>query len=589
MRFRWPTVGVAGLLWIIAGCSQGRSAAPAPPAREPSPPPPAAEQMAARTSAPAIAPTQQGDPAPPVIERVWLQPFIMLPDGSGGYGLDDVTVTGTTAKVPVQPFALNVQLKPWPGAEWFSRVQVEGGGTVQVDGTEHGLLRVTFPEGPAGTRLTVTLPGADGKERVTYRLERVELPRASLAVQVDGAWVPVSPEQVYPAVSPQIRITFDRPMARATVEQALQRFAWPHGGAAAPEGLTVAWQDDQTVTVSIKKAPPIFAWSLGGARAQDGLPLNSPMPALHFGEPAYLVAIDPTTGQEERLTNLPAELRGGGVIAGGQKLLLEGIRHEYIGAIAPRWIRWLIHLDGRTETLPFAGDKFLYVDAAGRLQAFQRGERLAHGLSPDGTRVASLYAEGFGRTDPPPGYLYPHDLVIQSTDGQVLQVVRRVMNLYAPPKDYPLRATLVWSPDGKRIATLSDEPDGGAIAVVDLTTGEVRRVATLPPDMGHGTPYSFFWNGDRFLVGPVLFDASGRVERKLPGYGPFSPDGRWILLHRAADHDADPAWGEVEIASLQTGEVRMLGEGMVLGWRADGKALVARWADWRSRFVANGL
>jgi hypothetical protein len=85
----------------------------------------------------------------------------------------------------------------------------------------------------------------------------------------------------------------------------------------------------------------------------------------------------------------------------------------------------------------------------------------------------------------------------------------------------------------------------------------------------------------------MLPDGSGGYG--LPGYGPFSPDGRWILLHRAADHDADPAWGEVGIASLQTGEVRMLGEGMVLGWRADGKALVARWADWRSRFVANGL
>lgn len=581
MLLRRRTAGVAVVaLLVIAGCASSPSRSePPPPAAAGEKPAPSAEPTPPVVTPPVATPKA----VTPKVDRVDYSMFINLPNGSG-YTVPHMEITGQHAKVPTLPFNLRLELKPWPQADFRSKVQVTGGGTVLTDWTFTGAVDISFPEGSAGSVLSVTLPEIDGMESVTYHLERTEPVKMTAEVQVNDAWVPAQPDQVYPAESAQVRLTFDRPMDRPGLEHWLQHTAWPSDRPNL-EGIEITWPDDRTVLVRLPKAPPVVAWTLTQVRGTDGLPLVAVVPALHFGEQPFLVAIDPATGEEERLTALPVEVGSGTVSPNGKSLLLEGIRHQTVGHSHTGYSRWLVGAGTQTKPLPFEEQRYLYFSPDGRLQSLEQREGArSYTASPDGTRIAHLYMDGWGKQELP-GYLYPHDLVIQSPDGQVVQVVRQAMSLYAPPKDYPLRATLVWSPDGKRIATLTDAPEGqGAIVVIDLATGQAERIATLPPEMGRGAPYPFFWNGEHFVVGKTLFDSAGKVKRELPGSGPFSPDGKWLLFQRGVEGHWDPAWGAVGLLSVDTGEVKPLGEGMVLGWRSDGKALVARWTDWRFRY-----
>jgi|GEM_PF-3933991 len=583
MQYRKVAAGLAILLLLATGCSKGQA------------PPDGTEAETnhqATRSSPGSQPANPGNPqetpTPVRIDRAWYSLKVTQPTGE--YLADHLPLPSLAGTVPVQPFTLNVQLTPWPDPEWFSQVEVQGVITSQPNPflLGQGILSLDFPEGTAEQVLSVTLPNVNGEESVTYRLERRELPTMTMEIHTGTDWVPVSPAQAYQAEHPMLRFTFDQPVNKVSVNEALKSPVWPYD---AKVELNWRWADDQTVLVDLKTFPPALAWSFTGVRTVSGLPLTASVPAVHIAQPAQLIAIDPINQSERVIGTVPVELTAGGVSPSGQHLLLHGDWVRVSGMDWSEGVSWLYPLNGaepqRLERAA-AGITFFPLTSDSPVTV-ERTTGQAHALSPDRTLIAKLYDEDFGTTEEP-GWLYAHDLVIQDLEGKRVQVIRNVMKLFAPPKEYPLRPTLVWSPDGKRIATLTDEPGrGGAILVIDLESREIKRVATLPADGPPATTYDLAWNGDRFIVGRSVLDSGGNLLMTLPGSGSFSPDGKWIQVRVPVPDHHDPSWGEIGLAPLEGGDVQMLGEGMPVGWLPSGELLIIRWPDWRHRYMPLGI
>jgi Tol biopolymer transport system component len=122
--------------------------------------------------------------------------------------------------------------------------------------------------------------------------------------------------------------------------------------------------------------------------------------------------------------------------------------------------------------------------------------------------------------------------------------------------------------------------------VADLTTGALRTLAAnLPGVRSSWDSVTWAPDGSKLLAGTALVDAAtGQVLQRVEvGAGqPFwSKDGQWLLFGAMGWNQ----WSEVTLYDLRTGRSTSLGEGLALGWRPDGTAVVIRWPNARYRLI----
>ncbi|HYG60383.1 MAG TPA: hypothetical protein VD902_20115, partial [Symbiobacteriaceae bacterium] len=283
-------------LAILSGCVRG------PVKDEPSLPVSAPEQEPAAKETPPVP-----APAPaPITASTIATAEIRMGESLGGSGssLGFRNLEPGDSLVPSDEFVLFMELQPPPDLAWFRAVTISGADySLREEDFGHGWLQLRFQEGQAGSTIMVSLPPLQGAEQTVYRLTRVDPPRPSLSVEVNGQWQPVRNDVVYPEQNLKLRMSFSAPVDRDTV-----RLPAGPPGTSSPhplmKGTVLTWLDDQTVIARWDQAPPVIVWTVIGARGQNGIFLVGPVPAVYTGPAPYLAAVDPMTGSERRLKDV---------------------------------------------------------------------------------------------------------------------------------------------------------------------------------------------------------------------------------------------------------------------------------------------
>jgi tricorn protease len=154
--------------------------------------------------------------------------------------------------------------------------------------------------------------------------------------------------------------------------------------------------------------------------------------------------------------------------------------------------------------------------------------------------------------------------------------------------DHPYRDfDIDWSPDGKKLAFVSERDGNREVYIVDIRTRELKRLTNTPDAAESNPKWSPTGNYVAFIRGPfgrqLCWVDVNTGEEKVVVEGPFigefawSPDGRWICLNRS-----DPANNvtDLYIVPWNGGEpvnvTRMPYWNGSIVWTKDGKNIVFR-------------
>jgi dipeptidyl aminopeptidase/acylaminoacyl peptidase len=188
-------------------------------------------------------------------------------------------------------------------------------------------------------------------------------------------------------------------------------------------------------------------------------------------------------------------------------------------------------------------------------------------FSPDGTKIAYMIngkIDAQNRTR--------DTLVIVNTDG----TERRKLTDEAISINDGFES-LDWSPDGTKIACLTESVDRGYdIIVVDIDDAETHRITTdqLPKLMPVFSPDSkkiAFCSGEKVgsivSVGISIIDVDGANRRNITissdastTYPRWSPDGKSIIVTQLNVGSPDPVAGTLKLVDVESGNTTVLGQ-----------------------------
>ncbi|MFZ5815055.1 MAG: hypothetical protein ACOY93_07095 [Bacillota bacterium] len=281
-------------------------------------------------------------------------------------------------------------------------------------------------------------------------------------------------------------------------------------------------------------------------------PEPEPAPAL----PPRLVALDPATGQEQVLGEVPPDIQTASLSPDGKRLLAIFLKRE-LKAHA-----FLMELaTGRSWEQPHPVDLYFrlgwwegtaFIASRGRVQAWEpeagRWEALEsqgrywQSLSPDGRYLAGFtydFDAVHAHDWRPPATVVLFDLK-ERTERAYPEVVRARIH----PHGYQF--PMIWTEDGSGLLLRDRISREGFRSVrLDLASGQVTETAEETPT---GDPWA----------------------RTYPG------PGGWA--YRLSD------WGPVKLVGPD-GSEREWGEGRTVGWLPDGRLLVIRWEGSDRRII----
>ncbi|MCH7345342.1 PDZ domain-containing protein [Pelomonas sp. CA6] len=131
----------------------------------------------------------------------------------------------------------------------------------------------------------------------------------------------------------------------------------------------------------------------------------------------------------------------------------------------------------------------------------------------------------------------------------------------------------LWSPDGERVAFISDEPGMRHQVVLSDQRGEQAPRKILLPELGYYTLLAWSPDGRRLVLQdnhlnlyqmPLEGRTAGQLERidrtlrRAPFDLGFSPDGRWLAYTVVGENH----FSQIRLADLQTGRRHTLTDGM---------------------------
>lgn len=527
---------------LLSGCSRPAVTPPAEPA-----PPPVVER------APAPEPTPTPAPQPPVITPVSMavgslrRPFYA--DMSVISGVNAVTIDE-------EGFDLFFSLPPETTREQAQaalRIEAPVSPELSFSAQPAELyVFMRFPTGKVGesinVRLTGLLPGLTGD--LGFALTRGPSPRVTVELSRNGGdWEPLT---AIPVLSPQpLAFRFrlhggaDVFRARLQIERALEgvkyRFEQP-----APD----------TLVVTVPESPPLLFFDFRGVPGEHGVIMNAGA-TVYIGEPPILALLDPATGQEQVLMEVPADLLRGSMSPDGNWLLLSGMAPEqpwednvWMANLQTKELRLT---DLRDEPyrpvpkvwlpdrllLPYQGRLQTWHLKSGTTETYQGDAEFWQTASPDGRYIVG-YSVDYGREDQ--NWLAPASLFIHDVQKGTDAVLPDLVQYRVPHKGVYLFVRTIWEADGRHILVQDVRWANNALAVgfvrVDVTTGQTE-------------PYT----------GPT--PAPQRVEEWHP-----SPGG-WQVRNYGP-------WAQVSLRAPD-GTEQEAGPGLVVGWTSQGKLLLVRW------------
>jgi len=500
-----------------------------------------------------------------------------------------------------------------PPEWWDDHLTVTGVDRSAFSGSfDGGAVLLEFWEGPPGERVTVTLDSVvlPGGEVGSYEVAfvRVEEPSAAVEVREDETWRQVVPGEFLTRRPLEFRVSFTREMDREAVEAVLRaagakEIAWTSAEEEEGEGDE---DGGVAVTFTIPSPPPAVDFDrLTGVRDTFGLPLEGGLPVVFAGEPPRLYSFDPASGDERPLCALMADISDAAISPDGRHLLVTAFDRKSLEYALLSWVvevetGRLVPLSGwgwwgwvdAGHLLRLGEDHYEVTDLTGRVLhrgSLPTGWRAAS-LSPDGRTLAVLVGDWTGYPDIP-GYLVSHDLVLTDLVSGTQKVIEDLVRIYSPPTEGYVFSIPAWSPDGTRLAAVSDSESESVIVLVDLATGSVTLPATLAGPAASHDHFSWSPDGRFWLSGDLLIETAGggaSAAAPVAGRGrPYwSPDGTWL-----ARSDDAMNWGQTRVAAVggapgptaPAPPEHFLGTTLPCGWDAQGLFYFIRWeaADYR--------
>lgn len=490
---------------------------------------------------------------------------------------------GGTLIVGPTPFKFIFRLDPVPGASWAKRhVSVEpAGASYTVEVSPDGDLAVGFESGPPGELVTVTLTGVSTSShngKVSLTATRAARPTVSLEVKVGGEWRPVRPAECLPAVPLDLRLVFSEDMDRPSVEAGLSNAdSWNDE----PNFVDLRWVDDRTILLRAPERPGAIRICVE-AKTASGLALWSVLPTLFNCDPPRLCAYDPRQGTVRDFSEVPVNIFDASISPDGKSLYVESMEQE-----TEDLAYWTV--DVATGAAEACEPRASEPDDAGVWAAIEEVlQDYAYGVvsfSPDGTRAAALAAaDGEIVWDEEHGL---SDLYVVDADTGTC----RLLASDFADRWYPMHGVgtsdpsqPLWSPDGTRIALLSDGgPQAAELKVYDLSTAKGETVAALKSGWSWSrftwSPDGRFWTVDDMIVSAAPPYALQTPDFRGCDRPRWSPDGHWF----ARGYE----WGRVEVRDMQEGTEFPLETALACGWDETGLFYFVRWAAGWERYVAD--
>lgn len=372
----------------------------------------------------------------------------------------------------------------------------------------------------------------------------------------------------------ELVVEFGYPVHRESVEQVIcDRIAATTATPVASLGIRFDWRSDRQVTVTVPPLASEVVVNWTGARDQEGLALWTAGYTLVFNGGRRLLAVDPATGKSEVLHTFERVF---------DTAVLSPDRRRLAVITPPTreadYKVWIVDLQSglwQDTGKRTADPRQLAWVSNEQLEVHDPPVSYRHlKESPDGRWLAEVTlapapaqpADGPRQPLPLPGFLTVTD--------QVSGAVQRYPLHVAPSKYCCTMPSLVWSTDGRHLAFFDLQNPQRQLLALDVETGTLQTLAAT--DRLPGSPWApSGWSPDgNSLAYEGLLIRNGQVEVLESAWSyayPWSPDGRF-LLYTAAGRDAgiDSLW----VYDLARGEKRVIGQGVLIGWLEDGRALI---------------
>jgi hypothetical protein len=439
-------------------------------------------------------------------------------------------------------------------AGWIKQyVSVEGGVADDFEASL-GVVMVHAAASGGPLRVKVDALGFD------LRVRRATAPTVTLEVRPEGGdWAPADAERVLPRGPLDLRLRFSKPMNETVTAEAVRKaLADPlhtYGRSYPVANAELRWGEG-ALLVHLPTPPPRIVLVPHAAVDTEGLQLADwLLPLIRTGEPPVLVAAGET---DTLLTTVPVEVARAVVTPDGSAVLLDRVLADRI----------YYRSEWRYEALDLT--TFRLTAREGQTVPESAGKGL-EGAVRAGDRVAGFALGAWvdpGRKE--------GALVIRDLSGREL---RRVEGFRYIPMIRGASAVLAWAPDGRHVGlSLLTGQGGWQLHVVDAWTGAMRTVGE--PSAGRCIEWSP--SGRQVALGSRVFDAAtGKTLFQANGYS--AAGFRWNAAEDRVLYNVTE-WREVEEADLATGESRLLGLGLPVGFDRQGRPLVIRWADSQNRY-----
>ncbi|MFZ5816987.1 MAG: hypothetical protein ACOY93_17125 [Bacillota bacterium] len=529
-------------------------------------PPVQAEPPPVRTGEEPPTTSPEKPPKPPQAKAVAAR--FHLYTGLLGFKLPDARRElnpGETAVTDLAPFDLDVLLPGMTEQQARQALKVDGAQLLaEPDWLAEGGLALQIGPGQPEQVVTVRVEAA-GLSPAILKIRRAAPATVTIDQRFGHGWRPITVLDAYTTPGPSaVRLNFSKPVRREEVEQALL------AAQSVPIRGLMEWADDKTLTWQIAELPPRLDFLLGGAHDADGLPLPGGIPSLRLGDPPILVEVDLANPADLVRGTLPPDIITAQVASTRKAVNLI--------AWTPGTTRW----DWQTVDVYFDLEQKQL--KRGRVEAAQPRlpPDVEHGvISPNGALVAGLRSKGQTAES------FDADLVVLDIRGGRSQTFPGVIGRFRGEGQVDLTTHLAWSPDSAQVAALSyaGNPRSAELVVVNLAS---RQRTVLVPDLpvrSDGTHLAWSTDGRFLLAGHLLIDLQTRAVTPLPGdstaRGFWEPAGR-RLLYSPAD------WKQLFIVDPVQGEVKPLGDGLIVGWSAPGRVMVVRWPGSDTRYLPPG-
>lgn len=419
-------------------------------------------------------------------------------------------------------------------------------------------LQVTLHPGKPGDRVEVSWEGQG--QSFGFALERLANPRVVGEYRLgQGEWHPWTEVLTIPQQPASFRF---RPTGGLTLDQVVERIRRDLGKTPA----TVTTISADTVEVTVPALPSLLAFDFWNLEAKHARPGPNGF-TLYTGEAPRAVWLDPATGQETVIGEVPADIFQAMLSPDGAYAMLlayapesSAVTRAYVMETATGRLRQTNFTDNWAgNELYWQPDRVIF-PAIGRMQIWHLSEQreeiipseVRHWgpISPDGRYIPGFRVDG--DRENPQTMLAPATIYLFDLQSGTERAIPELIDVRVPHSSRPYYVPMIW--------------EGGLLLLGDSQG--------LPPGGGQET-----WK-------PVTLDP---VTGKLtPGQGDLPPSAVWPKwLPGPGGWEAAPHgwWGDIKVRQAGGAE-RSFGQGYAAGWEPGGRLLLIRWNPERRRFRA---